>query len=138
LNLQQEDKLIRYIERYIRDSVLPTQSILKNFSSVVAQQEVSESWITWFQHRHPDKLITKYNTSIDYRRHLADNKYKYKLYFNLLHSKMREHGIDKRNTYNIDKKGFYVSITHHTKRIFSKAVYELKERTAAIRDSNRE
>ncbi|KAF1924810.1 uncharacterized protein M421DRAFT_71558, partial [Didymella exigua CBS 183.55] len=88
LNLQQEDKLIRYIERCTRDSVPPTQSILKNFGSAVAQQEVSKSWITWFQHRHPDKLITKYNTSMDCRRHLADNKHKYKLYFNLLHSKM--------------------------------------------------
>ncbi|KAF1934453.1 uncharacterized protein M421DRAFT_51288, partial [Didymella exigua CBS 183.55] len=99
---------------------------------------VSESWITQFQHRHPDKLITKYDTGMDCRRHLADNKHKYKLYFNLLHSKMREHGIDKRNTYNMDEKGFYVGIAHCTKRIFSKAVYKSKERTAAIRDGNRE
>ncbi|KAF1927504.1 uncharacterized protein M421DRAFT_65239, partial [Didymella exigua CBS 183.55] len=87
---------------------------------------------------HPDKLITKYNTGMDRRRHLADNKHKYELYFNLLHSKMQEHGIDERNTYNMDKKGFYVSIAHRTKRIFSKAVYKLKERTLVIRDGNRE
>ena len=56
----------------------------------------------------------------------------------MLHSKMEEHGIDERNTYNIDKKGFFVSIAYRRKRIFSKAVYESGERTAAIRDGNRE
>jgi hypothetical protein len=75
---------------------------------------------------------------MDRERHLADNKRKYELYFNLLHSKMREHEIEERNTYNIDKKGFFVSIAHRRKRIFSKAVYESRERTAAMRDSNRE
>jgi hypothetical protein len=51
---------------------------------------------------------------------------------------MREHEIKERNTYNIDKKGFFVGIAHRRKRIFSKAVYESGERTAAMRDSNRE
>ncbi|KAF7571213.1 hypothetical protein PtrM4_112150 [Pyrenophora tritici-repentis] len=78
------------------------------------------------------------DTSMDRERHLADNKRKYELYFNLLHSKMREHKIKERNTYNIDKKGFFISIAYRRKRIFSKAVYESRERTAAIRDSNRE
>ena len=44
------------------------------------------------------------------------------MYFNLLHSKIREHGIDERNTYNIDKKGFFVSINSRTKRIVSKVI----------------
>ena len=51
---------------------------------------------------------------------------------------MREHEIEERNTYNIDKKGFFVGIAYRRKRIFSKAVYKSRERTAAIRDSNRE
>jgi hypothetical protein len=51
---------------------------------------------------------------------------------------MQEHKIKERNTYNIDKKGFFISIAHRRKRIFSKAVYESGERTAAIRDGNRE
>ncbi|RYN71833.1 hypothetical protein AA0120_g12757, partial [Alternaria tenuissima] len=89
-------------------------------------------------HRHPDELISKWDTGMDRERHLADNKRKYELYFNLLHSKMQEHEIKERNTYNIDEKGFFVSIAHRRKRIFSKAVYESGERTAAIRDSNRE
>jgi hypothetical protein len=75
---------------------------------------------------------------MDRERYLANNKHKYELYFNLLHSKMQEHEIKERNTYNIDKKGFFVSIAYYRKRIFSKVVYKSGERTAAIRDSNRE
>ena len=75
---------------------------------------------------------------MDRERHFADNKRKYELYFNLLHSKMREHEIEERNTYNMDEKGFFVGIAHRRKRIFSKAVYESGERTAAMRDGNRE
>ena len=56
----------------------------------------------------------------------------------MLHSKMREHKIKERNTYNMDEKGFFVSIAHRRKRIFSKAVYKSEERTAAMRDGNRE
>jgi hypothetical protein len=51
---------------------------------------------------------------------------------------MQEYKIKERNTYNIDKKSFFISIAYRRKRIFSKAVYKLGERTAAIRDSNRE
>jgi hypothetical protein len=113
----------------------PTRSILKKFGSAVAQSEVSESGITRFQHRHPDELTTKWDIGIDRERHLADSKHKNELYFNLLHSKMREHGIDE---HNMDEKGFFVGIAHRTKRIFSKAVWESKERTAAMTDGNRE
>ena len=51
---------------------------------------------------------------------------------------MVEHRIDERNTYNMDKKGFFVGIANRRKRIFSKAVWEAGERTQAMRDSNRE
>jgi hypothetical protein len=75
---------------------------------------------------------------MDRERHLANNKRKYKLHFNLLHSKMQEHKIKERNTYNMDEKGFFVSIAHRRKRIFSKAVYKSGECTTAMRDGNRE
>ena len=137
LNPQQEDELIRYIDGTTRAGVPPTRSILKNFGSAVAQHEVSESWVTRFQHRHPDELITKWDTGIDRERHLANNKRRYELYFNLLHSKMREHGIEERNTYNIDEKGFFVGITARSKRIFTKRTWVEEKRTAAIQDGSR-
>jgi transposase len=59
LNPQQEDELISFVEGQTRDGVPPTRSILKKFASAVAQHEVSDSWVTQFQHRHPDELISK-------------------------------------------------------------------------------
>lgn len=138
LNPQQEDEVVGYIERATRDGLPPTRGIFKNFGSAVAQQEVSDSWVDRFRHRHPDELTTKWDTGIDRERHLADSKHKYELYFNLLHSKIEEHGIEERNTYNMDEKGFFVGVADRRKRIFSKAVWEAGERTQAMRDGNRE
>jgi transposase len=138
LNPQQEEEVCSHIERATRDGLPPTRGILKNFGSAVAQQEVSDSWVKRFRRRHPDKLITKWDTGIDRERQVADSKHKYELYFNLLHSKMVEHGIDERNTYNMDEKGFFVGVANRRKRIFSKAVWESGERTQAMRDGNRE
>jgi transcriptional regulator with XRE-family HTH domain len=138
LNPQQEDELISYIQGQTRAGVPPTRSILKNFGSVIAQHEVSDSWVTRLQHRYPDELISKWDTGMDRERHLADNKRKCKLYFDLLHSKMQEHEIEERNTYNMDEKGFFVGVANRRKRIFSKAVWESRERTQVMRDGNRE
>jgi hypothetical protein len=40
--------------------------------------------------------------------------------------------------YNMDEKGFLIGITGRSKRVFSKRMWEKKEVTAAIQDSNRE
>jgi hypothetical protein len=112
--------------------------MLQNYATTITKWEVSESWITWFLHRYADRLTTKWTTGMDRERYLADSKHKYELYFKLLHSKMREHSVEERNTYNMDEKGFFVGINSRTKRIVSKAIWELKERTAALRDGNRE
>jgi hypothetical protein len=111
--------------------------MLKNFATVVTKWEISDSWVDWFLHCYANKLTTKWTTEIDCKRHLANSQRKYKLYFNLLHSKMREYGVDERNTYNMDEKGFFVGINSHTKRIVSKTIWESKERTTALRDGNR-
>ncbi|KAF1971710.1 hypothetical protein BU23DRAFT_413874, partial [Bimuria novae-zelandiae CBS 107.79] len=112
--------------------------MLQNYASAVAQWEVSESWVTRFLHRHADELTTKWSAGIDRDRHWADSRHKYTLYFNMLHSKMREYGLEPRDTYNMDEKGFFAGVTTRTKRIFSKAVWTSKERTEAMRDGNRE
>jgi transposase len=138
LSPQQEEEFVKYIEKCTRDGLPPTRSMLQNFGSAVAQWKVSDSWITRFLHRHADKLTTKWSAGMDRERHLADSKRKYELYFNLLHSRMREHGVDERNTYNMDEKGFFVGINSRTRRIVSKAIWESRERTAALRDGNRE
>ena len=75
---------------------------------------------------------------MDRNRHKADSEERYRLYFALIHSKMRKYNVKPENTYNMDEKGFLVGITTRSKRVFSKASYRRKEVTAALQDSNRE
>jgi hypothetical protein len=88
LNPQQEHELVLYIERCRRRGLPPTPEMIQNFAVAVAKWEVSESWVSWFLHRHTDKLTIKWSAGIDCNRHKADSKERYKLYFDMLHSKM--------------------------------------------------
>jgi hypothetical protein len=101
LNPQQEHELVLYIERCTRRGLPPTREMVQNFASTIMECEVSRSWVTRFLHRHADELTIKWSPRIDRERHKADSPFKYKLYFNLLHSKMQEYGVDVENTYNI-------------------------------------
>ena len=112
--------------------------MLQNFAGTIANREVSGSWVTRFLlHRHDAQLVTKWSAGIDRNRHQANSKERYKLCFDLLHSKMQEYGVDERNTYNMDEKGFFVGITARSKRIFTKAIWVSKERMEAIQDVSR-
>ncbi|KAF1999363.1 hypothetical protein P154DRAFT_554831 [Amniculicola lignicola CBS 123094] len=84
----------------------PTREIVQNFASVIAKEPVSKSWVTRFINRHSIHLI------------LADSGDKYCLYFDLLHSKINQYQIDPRYTYNMDEKGFLISVIGRLKRIF--------------------
>jgi hypothetical protein len=138
LNPQQEEELVRYIERCTERGLPSTREMIANFASAVAKREVSHAWISRFLHRHEEQLTTKWSAGIDRNRHQADSHRKYDLYFELLHGKMHEYDVEPRNTYNMDEKGFFVGITTRTKRVFSKAIWQAKLRTAAIQDGNRE
>ena len=94
--------------------------------------EVLESWVSWFLHRYADKLTIKWSAGIDRNRHKADSEERYRLYFDMLYSKIREYNVELSNIYNIDEKGFTIGIINRLKRIFTKAIWASKERTAAI------
>jgi hypothetical protein len=138
LNPQQEAELVVYIERCTERGLPPTREMVRNFASAVAKWEASDAWVTRFLHCHHVDLTVKWSAGLDRDRYQADSYYKYDLYFQLLHGKMREYNVEPRNTYNMDEKGFAIGITKRTKRVFSKAVWEAKLRTAAIQDGSRE
>jgi hypothetical protein len=77
--------------------------------------------VTRFKACHDDELISKYTTAIDATRYTADLYIKYKLYFDLLHGKIKEHEILPKNSYNIDKKGFIIGVIRQLKRTFIRA-----------------
>ncbi|KAF2826729.1 hypothetical protein CC86DRAFT_263890, partial [Ophiobolus disseminans] len=47
---------------------------------------------------------------IDSLRYKADSRAKCRLYFNLLHAKIKQYNVQPEHIYNIDKKGFIIGI----------------------------
>jgi hypothetical protein len=75
---------------------------------------------------------------MDRVRHQADSGDKYKLYFSLLHDKIKEYEIQPQHTYNMDEKGFMIGVLGRAKRVFSKQMWVKKEVKALIQDGNQE
>jgi hypothetical protein len=90
--------------------------MIQNFTSVVAKKEVGKSWVLRFLNRHKDTLLPKWSTGMDSNRHKADSYERYKLSFNLLHSKMQEYEGEAENVYNMDEKGFMIGVTKQPTR----------------------
>ncbi|CAE7002810.1 hypothetical protein P3342_001681 [Pyrenophora teres f. teres] len=88
LNPQQEHELVLYIERCTRRGLPPTREMVQNFAETIAKCSVSERWVSRFLNRHADELTIKWSASIDRNRHNADSEERYKLWFDMLHSKI--------------------------------------------------
>ncbi|KAI1508842.1 Tc5 transposase DNA-binding domain containing protein [Pyrenophora tritici-repentis] len=108
---QQELELVRYIKTLTERGLPPTREMVRNFSSEVAHQQLSESWVTRFINRHEIHLISKWTSAMDRTRHLADSESKYRLYFELLHRKITEYHLEARDIYNMDEKSNAASAT---------------------------
>ncbi|CAE7002770.1 Pogo transposable element [Pyrenophora teres f. teres] len=135
---QQELELLRYIKGLNKRGLPPTREMIRNFSSEVVHQQLSESWVTRFINRHKIHLISKWTTAMDRTRHLADSESKYRLYFELLHQKISEYHLEARDIYNMDEKGFLIGLIGRSKRIFSRRQWEKKEVRVSLQDGSRE
>jgi hypothetical protein len=60
------------------------------------------------------------------------------LYFELLREKISQYNIEPGNIYNMDEKGFLLSILTQLKRVFSRQLYEDQKIRSHIQDRNRE
>jgi AraC-like DNA-binding protein len=138
LHPHQESKLIEYITTLSRRGLAPTRTMIRNFAGEIAHTPVSTAWVTRFLRRNRDHLISKWTPGMDVLRHNADSHLKYKLYFELLHRKMKEYNIQEQNTYNMDEKGFMIGVTGRSKRVFSKRQWERKEVRNTLQDGSRE
>jgi hypothetical protein len=63
---------------------------------------------------------------MDRNRHKANLETKYRLYFKLLHNKIKEYEVEPFNIFNIDEKGFQISTLGRLKRVFDKVIYIIK------------
>jgi hypothetical protein len=102
------------------------------------KKEVGKYWVLRFLNRHKDTLLPKWSTGTDSIQHKADSYEKYKLYFNLLYSKMQEYEVEAENVYNMDKKGFMIGTIGRFKGVFSKQSWDAKSVRQAIQDGSGE
>jgi hypothetical protein len=112
--------------------------MIRRFASGIAQEHVGKGWVTRFINKHHDKLVSRWTSGMDYTRHKADSEARYKLYFDLVHGKIKEYDVLPGNTYNMDEKGFMIGQVGRTKRIFSRETWEKKRKTEVIQDGSRE
>ncbi|KAI1683104.1 Pogo transposable element [Pyrenophora tritici-repentis] len=136
LHPQQEKELVEYIRGLSERRLPPTRTMIRNFASSLAGKEVSETWVSRFLRRHPSELISRYTSGMDRKRHKADSGAKYKLYFELLHAKMMEYGVQPTQIYNMDEKGFQIGCLGRSKRVFDKVLYDQKGVRACLQDGN--
>ena len=138
LNDTQERALVEYIDTLTGRGLPPTRQMIRNFASEIAQKEAGKQWVDRFIKRHENEVLSRWATPIDIQRKRADSAPKYKLYFELLRTKIAEHKIDMRHTYNMDEKGFLIGILSKQKRLFSRRKYEEGGIKQIIQDGNRE
>ncbi|KAF1925335.1 uncharacterized protein M421DRAFT_70170, partial [Didymella exigua CBS 183.55] len=110
LNPQQEAELVKYIQELTTCRLLPTREIIRNFASAVAQETLSDSWVTRFLYYHNNCLLPRYATAMDSDCHYAELYTKYKQYFNILYPKINKYNVELENTYNIHKTGFIIRV----------------------------
>ncbi|EOA88609.1 uncharacterized protein SETTUDRAFT_168443 [Exserohilum turcica Et28A] len=72
------------------------------------------------------------------RRYKANLATKYRLYFKLLHNKIKEYNIQPSYIFNIDKKGFLLRIFRRSEKIFSKRQYKRGGVILSLQDGSRE
>ncbi|KAF2843860.1 hypothetical protein T440DRAFT_411275, partial [Plenodomus tracheiphilus IPT5] len=58
LHVQQEQELLRYIERLTRQGLPPTRSMIQNFASQIAKKELGKHWVDRYIQRYQVNLIS--------------------------------------------------------------------------------
>jgi len=94
--------------------------MVRNFAFEISRITPRKNWVLRFIKRHKDKIKSSYLTLADIARKRADNSYQYKLFYELLKEKIEKYKIKVHNMYNMDKKGFLISVLNKSKRIYTK------------------
>jgi hypothetical protein len=127
LSVQHKLELVDYIKGLSKRGLPPTRKMTRRFACEIGNCHIGNGWVGRFLGRNKHHLTLRWTKSMDVVRHKADSEANYKLYFDLLHQKMKEYDIEPQHTYNMDEKGFMIGVIGKSKRIFSKMSWESKE-----------
>ena len=136
----QSKTLVQWVNMLTKKGLPPSNEMLRNFAKEIRCSETKpgREWPKRWRQRHKDEIIYVYTTGMDRSRFDADSAYKYKLYFDLMHKKVEQYGIDPDMKYNMDEKGFLLGILQKVKRYFSKDAYIQSGLRERLQDGNRE
>ncbi|KNG48587.1 pogo transposable [Stemphylium lycopersici] len=124
-----ESELVKYINTLVSRGLPPSKPMIRNFASQIAQKDVGKNWADRFVRRHQIDLILHWASGLDRNRFKADSAFKYTIYFELLKRKIEQ--------YNVDEKGFLISVLSKMKRVFSRSAFEEGKLRHIIQDGNR-
>jgi hypothetical protein len=136
LSPQHELELVDYIKGLSKRGLPPTREMTRRFASEIGNYHIGNGWVGRFLGRNKHHLTLRWTKGMDAVRHKADSEANYKLYFDLLHQKMKEYNIEPRHTYNMDEKGFVIGVIGKSKGTFSKMSWESKDARAPIQDGH--
>jgi hypothetical protein len=99
--------------------------MVQNFAKDIVKKRPGKNWAYKFVKRYQKVLKSSFLAAADLSRKKADNAYQYTLYFKLVCSllnnsiytnilkvraKIKQYNVLPQNIYNIDEKGFLISI----------------------------
>lgn len=138
LHPQQEQDLVKYINKLTDRGIPPTTAMVRNFAEQFAGPRPGNLWTQRFVERHSHELDKGYLDTFEAQRRGADSRKQYEYYFNLIRRKIEEHGILQSNCYNIDEKGIALGQMSKHHRIFNRGAVEKGRVIGAAEPTNRE
>ena len=136
LNPQQEDDLIKIIDKQSEKGLVASRQMIENFAREIAQKEPGANWVSRFQRRHQSKLMSACATGSDSSHREDESTFKYSQYFVLLRRKLDEYKVQPEDIYNVDEKGFLIGIGSKSERIFSKESHEIGSSKQHLHDGD--
>jgi hypothetical protein len=108
--------------------------MVRTWASLICGSEPGKNWSAGFRRRHQSLLDCRYLNTLDLERHKAESQNSFRHCFNILKRKIDQYGIQPRNCYNMDEKGFFVGHLQKVQRIFPKALMKQQKFLGAGQD----
>jgi hypothetical protein len=111
--------------------------MIANITSQIAEKQPGKKWTSGLVKWWSAELDSNHLNNLNISRHKAESAGAFRQYFDVLSSKTEQYGIQPKNIYNIDEKGFLIGYLAKSKRLFMKALFESRRLVEAAQDGNR-
>lgn len=134
---RQEKKLIKHTNRLCDRGSPPTPCMVANIASQVAKKQPGKNWTSRFVKSWSAELDSKYLNTLDISGHKVESAGPFRQCSDVLSSKIEQYGIQPKNMYNMDEKGFLIGYLTKSKRVFTKALFQSRKLLGTAQDGNR-